>query len=528
MKKFKKALLLCLAVMIAVSAAGCGKGGETKIDTGSGEMPKTLSIYASLGPYTLKAGAKDYNDTLYFQLLEELTGCHIEWVHPAEGAGAEKFSLLIASGQLPDMMVTDWVGVSGGVKSFAEDEVIIPLKQLINDNMPSLKAYNDANPNVLKQYTADDGEVYYIPFIKGNAELKTYQGPQIRMDWLEKLGLEVPTNPDELYNVLKAFKEQDPNGNGKNDEIPMSGVMFTGGHGIGNLIWMFGSTMDIYMEDGKVKYGVMEDSFEEGLRYIVKLFSEGLIDIDYLLNDRSKMDNKFMNDRVGFIYSLQPGNFYKNMNDGTRKVLGIPYLANEGVKYNVFDSTFTDDVSPVSIAVTTANKNPSGSLKWLDTLYSEKGIEIMNYGKEGLTFEYVDGKPQLTDYIYNNPNGKSQQEMSGLCLGTYQANFPTQQTWDSYNQILSPWGRESIEIWGKSANCDGTIPASLSLSDEEMDIIAQTMSQIETYVSENINKIVIGSESIDALPKIRETIQKMGIDNVIKAYSSALERYNNK
>ena len=205
------------------------------------------------------------------------------------------------------------------------------------------------------------------------------------MDWLEKLGLDVPKTPEDLYNILKAFKEKDPNGNGENDEIPMSGVSFTGGHGIGNLIWMFGSTMDIYVEDGKVKYGVLEDKFEEGLRYIVKLFEEGLIDPDYLLNDRSKMDNKFMNNKVGFIYSLQPGNFYKNMNDGTRLVLGIPYLANEGVKNNVFDSTFTDDISPVSIAVTTANKNPSGSLKWLDTLYSEKGIEIMNYGKEGLT-----------------------------------------------------------------------------------------------------------------------------------------------
>ena len=174
MKKFKKALLLCMAAVLVISAVGCGNKGEVSFDAGSGEMPETLSIYASLGPYTLKAGAKDYNDTLQFQLLEELTGCHIEWVHPAEGAATEKFNLLIASGQLPDMMVTQWVGVAGGAKSFAEDDVIIPLKQLINDNMPSLKAYNEANPHVLKQYTADDGEIYYIPFVKGNAELKTY------------------------------------------------------------------------------------------------------------------------------------------------------------------------------------------------------------------------------------------------------------------------------------------------------------------------------------------------------------------
>ncbi len=529
MKNLKKVLLLCLVAVIAISAAGCKKKEKDVFDKGSGEMPEKLTIYGSVNPYALKAGAKDNNDILCFQLLEELTGCHVEWIHPAVGAEAEKFNLLIASGELPDMIVHGWRNIQGGAKMYAEDEVIIPLKDLIEEGMPNLSAYMKENPQVAKQFMDDDGEIYYIPFIRKDEELKVFQGPQIRQDWLEKLGLEMPTNPDELYNVLKAFKEQDPNGNGKKDEIPMSGVKFEDtSQSIDKLLWMFGTANGFYLEDGKVKYGVMEDSFEEGLKYITKLYKEGLIDPDYLLNDRDKMDNKFMNDKVGFVYSLQPGNYYKNMNDGTKKVVGVPHMAKDSVENNVFDTSYTEDVASTSIAITTSNKNPLGTLKWLDTLFSEEGIKIMNYGKEGLSYDMVDGKPKLNDYIFNNPNGKSQQEMCGLAIGVYQSNFPALQEWNYYQQILSPWGAESIDNWSKGANTDGIIPSSLSFTDEERETITQNMSQIKTYVSEKVNKIVIGNADISTLSEIRDRVKKMGIEDVIKIYDAALKRYNNR
>lgn len=532
MKKMRKLLLLVLALAMVVCSAGCGKQEEVVVE-GNGEIPETLSIYGAINSYALKAGAQDNNDTLYFQEMERLTGCHVEWVHPTAGASGEKFNLLIASGNLPDMMVAGWKNIQGGAKMYVEDEVIIPLKDLIKENMPNLTAYLEANPDVAKQFTDDDGEIYYIPFIRQDEELKIFQGPQIRQDWLEKLGLEVPKTPEELYEVLKAFKTQDPNGNGVADEIPMSGVKFEDtSQAIGNLLWAFGTTFGtangFYQKDGKITYGVLEPEFEEGVAYITKLFSEGLIDQDYLLNDRDKMDNKFMNDKVGFVYSLQPGNYYKNMNDNGRKVVGIPHLAKEGVVNNVFDNSYLDDVVATSIAVTTACKNPAGALKWLDHFFGGEGQMIMNYGKEGLSYEMVDGYPKLTDYIFNNPDGKSQQEISGLALGAYQSSFPTLQQWTYYEQILSPWGKESIENWSKGAGTDGLIPSGLSFTDEERDVVTQNMSQISTFVSEKVNKIVVGNADISELANVRESIKKMGIEEVIKIYSTALDRYNKR
>lgn len=528
MNVLKKTVIFATAAAMLTGMAGCGSE-SAKNGEGSGEIPKTLTIFGNMGSYTVKAGAKDNNDMLPFQLMEEETGCHVEWIHPASGAEDEKFNLIIASGNLPDMMVYKWGNVAGGAKMYMEDSVILSLGDMIDKYMPNLKAYNAENPEVKKQYTDDEGSVYYIPIIRKDPEMRVFRGPQIRKDWLDKLGLDVPQTPDELYEVLKAFKTRDPNGNGEADEIPMSGVKFENvAYGIGNLLWGFGTVNDFYLKDGKVTYGILEDEFVEGLDFIRKLYSDGLIDPDYLLNERDKMDNKVMNNRVGFVYSLQPGNYYNNMNDGTRKVVGIPHLAKNPGMNNVFDEIYIQDAMDVSIAVTTANKNPSGSLKWLDTFFGKKGVEYMNYGKEGLSFEWEDNYPKLSDsYIFHNPNGKSQQEMSGLTLGTYQTIFPTLQEWNYYEQLLSPWGKESIDAWSGSAHTDGILPR-LSFTSEESETIAQKMSQIETFTGEWANKIIVGNGTLDDFSAIREKVKSMGIDEVLEIYNNALVRYNGR
>ena len=127
MNKTKKIMIVLLVVAMAVTCIGCGAGNKpVSFDEGSGEIPETLTIYTSTSANSRAAGAEDNNDLLCFQAMEELTGCHVEWIHPPVGSGSEKFNLLIASGELPDMMVTSWARISGGAKSYADDGIIIP------------------------------------------------------------------------------------------------------------------------------------------------------------------------------------------------------------------------------------------------------------------------------------------------------------------------------------------------------------------------------------------------------------------
>ena len=526
MKRFKKEILLLLCAGILATAAGCSEKKEKVNTTGTGEIPESVKIFCGVGAHAARAGAETLNDLLPFQLIEKMTGCHVEWVVPSTGTLSEKFNMLIASGNWPDMIVYNWQNVQGGVQMYAEDEVIIPLTDLMEENMPSYTKYLNENPDMRKGVTYDDGQIYYAPFIRKDKELCVYLGPQIRRDWLDKLGLEAPTNPDELYEVLKAFKTGDPNGNGENDEIPMTGAAFANvNYGIGNLLWAFDTHWDFYVKDGKITYGIAEEEFEEGLRYIAKLYEEELIDKDFLILDRGKMNAKMMNDSAGFAFSFQPTLYQTNIDDGTRRVEGIAHLQNKNGVEKCYLPHYNNRLLGTGIVITTTNENPVGSAKWIDTFYSDEGTEIMNFGQEGLTYNWVDGYPKLTDYVLNNPE-KDRISMCALNLGAYESSFPTLQDWRYYEQTLGSWGVDAINTW-KTADSSGALPT-LLFTQEESGEIAQLMTQVSTYVSENINKMAIGAESIDKLPEVREKAMKMGLERVLEIYNDSYKRYLSK
>lgn len=524
----KKACLLLSAVMFICTTAGCGQKKEAAKYPSDGEIPKKLTIFANLGSHAKNAGAKSNNDITSFKLMEKKTGCHVEWTHPAAGAETEKFNLMIASGNLPDMIVYEWSTVPGGAKMYYEDDMILELGELIDKNMPNLKAFNTERPEVKKQYTNDDGKIYYIPFIRKDKELKVFLGPQIRKDWLLNLQLKEPKTTDELREVLRAFKTQDPNGNGKADEIPMSGIGFKSvTQGIGNLCWAFGTHYDFYIDGDSVKYGILEQSFTEALDYIRGLYEEGLIDKDFLLNDRSKMDAKVINNNVGFVYNYQPSNYYGTMNDGTRKIEGIEHLTGPHGDKKCYVPDYANDVTKMAAAITTANENPVGTAKWLDEFFGGKGLEYMNFGEEGKTFTWDNGYPRLTDNVLHNPDGKDTVGMLAKNISAYESQFPTLQDWRYYEQSLSPWGREAIDKWCNDTDISGILPP-LSFTAEENNTITQIMSQVDTYVEENINKIVVGNQAIESIDEIRTSIKKMGIDKVLKIYNDAYKRYKKR
>ncbi len=526
-KRSVKTIALLLGAVLTITAAGCGKKEEASTGAERNEkgFPKELSIFASAGGNARAAGAKDWNDVLGFQLLEEHTGTHVNWI--TEGMEANTFNLLIASGNLPDIMLGSWATVANGAKSYADDDIIYPLSDMMKENMPNLTALLEENPDMRKQFSDDEDEIYYIPYIRKDRELCVFFGPVIRKDWLDKLGLEIPTNTDELYEVLKAFRDKDPNGNGKKDEIPLGTIS-----SFGLMKYMFspfGTTDDFYLEDGKVKYGIMEDNFEEALKYVTKLFEEGLVDPDYLLDDRSKLDAKIFNDRIGFLNGYQPSKYQEKMDDGKRLLVGIPHLKGPNGEHKYFNSGYINQVTTAtSVAVTTQCKDPEGALKWLDQLYGEPGLTFMNFGKEGVTFDWVDGYPKIKDELRFNKEGKTRAETFGMNLPASESAFPLLQDWRSYEQYIDSWGTDAIKTWANSGvDLSGNLP-NLTFTAEESQVNTQVMSQVTTYVSEAINNIIIGNEKIEHFPEVQKKVKSLGIEKVIANYQAAYDRYKNK
>lgn len=521
-KIFVRFISLIVSMIVVLSVAGCG--GE-KVSNSSAKrnekgFPEELSVFCSAGGHSQAFGITDPNEILSFKLLEEHTGTHVTWT--GDPWSSEKFNLMIASGNMPDMVVFKWKTVPNGAKSYADDGVILPLKDLIEKNMPNLTAFLKENPSVAKEFTDDDGEIYYIPHIRKDRELSVFFGPQIRKDWLDKLGLEIPKTTDDLYTVLKAFKTQDPNGNGKNDEIPMGGSSAL--KGMDYLYGAFGTTNDFYIDGDKIKYGIMEDKFEEALKYLHKLFEEGLIDPDYLIDDRAKMDAKFVENKVGFVNSFQPSTYQDKMDDGERMVVGIPHLIGPFGDQKYFQSDYTKRTSAMCIAVTTACKDPEGALKWYDQFFGEPGVNYVNFGEEGTTYNWEDGYPKFTDSMLNNPEGITRREMFAKNILALEGPMPLLQDWRYYEQYINPWGVEAIKVWTESADVSGVLPE-LFFTQEELDENTQIMAQITTYADEKANSIIIGNEPIKNIESIRNKIKDLGIDKVIENYQAAYERY---
>lgn len=527
----RKRFLLCMALVFAAGTiSGCA-GGRNKysgVDS-DGEIPASLTIFSDVGINIPAAGGTDYNDCLTFQLLEEKTGCHVEWKVPASGAKAERFNMMMASGSLPDAIVYDWINAPGGAQAYIDDGIIVDITDYIDECMPNFSKILKENPEIKRDVVNDDGRIYTIPLIRIDKELGTYQGPVIREDWLNKLGLDIPKTPDELYNVLKAFKTQDPNGNGQADEIPMTGNKFSGSTGIEPLMWPFGTITGFYLKDDEVVYGPLMPEYKEALEYVVKLFSEGLIDQDYLLNTRSKVDAKFTGNISGFGFGFQPTTYYAPMNDGTRKVTGIGYLTGKDGKKYCFNEAYVQRASAVTaLAITNVNKNVAGTLKWLDELFGGEGMMFANYGKEGETYEIIDGKPVFSETITNNPNGKTQAEMIALTCAVRDGQFPMVTTWDYYKQTLAPWGIEAVETWQKDGADTSCIMPLVSRNAEETEIYANKITPIKTFVEEEVNKVITGKSSMNDWDSVAEKIKNMGIEEILEIQNAAYKRYKDR
>ncbi len=168
---------------------------------------KTFTYWTSLNE-SVGANYANLGDTPFAKAWMEQTGVNIEFQHPPTGQQEEQFSLLLADGNLPDMIEYHWMTYPGGPEKAINDGAIIPLNDVFEQYAPNLMAYLKANPEIDKMIKTDDGHYYEFPFIRGDEKLLQTIGLMVRQDWLQDLGLEVPTTIDEWHTVLTKFKEE--------------------------------------------------------------------------------------------------------------------------------------------------------------------------------------------------------------------------------------------------------------------------------------------------------------------------------
>lgn len=541
MLKKKRVIRTMMLVLLITIIAGCsgksagnpepakGTEGTDKV-VGSTEItyPKSLTYWVPLNG-NASATMQNMNGIAAYQELEKITGTKIEFQHAPAGQEVDAFNIMVSSGNLPDVIEYGWLHVSGGPDKAIADGTIIRLNELIEEHAPNLTKVLNENPEYKKLITTDDGNIYVFPFLRGDEYLLTFNGLIIRQDWLDKLKLQVPETIDEWYEVLKAIKTGDPNGNGKPDEIPLLldldlteiNQAFIGAWGI---------TTEFYQVDGQVKYGPIQPEFKSYLETMNKWYSEGLIDQDYAATDGTLKDAKVTNNQLGAFSGYTGsslGRFTELMikSNPDVKLVGAPNVVlnkGETPMLGQIDSPYNG----FGAAITKANKFSAETVKWLDYKYGEEGHMLFNFGVEGVSYEMKDGYPTYTEEVMKNPDGLSiTQAMAKYNLASYSGPMVQDRRYIEQYAAL-PQQKDAINTWMNAKN-DRWMPL-ISPTVEESTRYASIMNDVNTYYEEMVNKFIMGVEPISEFDKFVETIKGMGIEEAISIQQAGLDRFKKR
>ena len=492
----------------------------------------TLTYFTTMGAEQA-IHYKDYSQLPCYQLAMKKTGINVVFKHPplSSSAANDQFNLMIASRQLTDIIQWGWSGYSGGPQKALLDKVIIPLNDYIPKYAPNLKKYLDKNPELKRTVMTVNGDFYCFPILK-EEPIDAYYGPQVRKDWLTKLNIPIPETVDDWYKMLKAFKTKDPNGNGKADELPFSIL-----RGASNpraafdycnfLVGAWGIKTDFYQENGVVKYGPLSPNFKLFMQTLQKWWKEGLVDPDVLTMDRKVIEPKVLNNLIGAYLGLIGGQMgtYLMVKKGTDfDLVGVPYpTLKKGQIPELGQKEYP--YTGGGAAISTACKNIEAACKFLDWAYSKEGYLSFNFGVEGKSYTMKNGKPVYTNEILNNPQGLGAKEALakyGLILGP----FVQSREYSLQISFQLPQQKEASAVWGNVQNKKVLPQLTLFFTPEESKRLADIMNTVNTYYDEMFLKMMTGKvTNFDSFVK---TLKRMKIDEAIKIYQSAYDRYLKK
>lgn len=502
-------------------------GTQTPQTPASTPYPASITYWVSLNA---NAGAtmKSFNEIAAYKEVEKKTGTKVDFQHPPAGQEKDQFNLMLASGKLPDVIEYPWASAGKGPDSLIKENRIIRLNDLIDKHAPNLTKVLKDKPEFRKLITTDEGNIYVMPFLLGDELLGVVNGPVVRKDWLDKLNLKPPTTIPEWEKVLIAFRDGDPNGNGKKDEIPF---LYSLGDMDFNSIFVgaWGITSGFYHENGKVKYGPIEPQFKEYLALMAKWYKEGLIDKDYATTDGKLKDAKITNSQLGAFtgYAGSGVGRYIDLAKPTTPSFDLvgtqyPTLNGSGKAIGSYSFPF----SGVGAAITPSAKNPEQIVKWLDFKYGQEGHMLFNFGIEGQSYKMENGYPKYTDIIMNNPDKLPvAQAMAKFFLASFSGPFVQDKRYIEQFYV-KPQQSGAQKEWMKADHTKLMPPVTLTV--DESSKTASIMADVKTYRDEMINKFIMGAEPIENFDKYVNTIKGMKIEEAIKAQQAALDRYNKR
>jgi putative aldouronate transport system substrate-binding protein len=532
-----KRLILILLPLVLIGgvlfAGGSSQSGPSASATATpvGSYPVstnvTLTYWVQFNG-NVSANYTNLGETPYAKALQEKTGIKVTFLHPPSGGAGEQLNLMIADGtNMPDIIEWNWITFPGGPEKAIADGTILKLNDTLQRYAPNLTSLFSSNAEYNKYSKTDDGSYYAFPFIRGAEKLLYSYGLMIRKDWLDELGLTPPDTMDELYTVLKAFKER------KNCPSPFSidwGMherMFTTTFG-------FLKNWHIGAADGRACLGIIQPEYRLWMQTLAQWYREGLLDPDIVTVTGSQLDRKVTSGTVGATMGWVGANMgtwtqsARATNPGFTLIpLADPVLRRGDRR--VYAYTSPPYSGQDSAAITASSKNAEIAARLLDFGYTREGHNLMNFGVEGESFSMVNGRATYTPQIFNNPKGWSLgQSIGAYARSVYGGPFIQDERYVEQYFALPEQALALVNF---------VIPGALNYimppitpTQAESREVASIMSDISTYANEMMVRFILGTEPLNdaSWNNYLNTINRMNVDRAIAIQNAALDRYKRR
>jgi putative aldouronate transport system substrate-binding protein len=467
-------------------------------------------------------GSRDQNQTnwkdmFFFQKYAELTNINLDLQEvPAQGF-LEKKNLLFASDELPDIFIRANIIPTEFAMYGATSGQLIPLEPYLAQYAPNINRIIQENEAVRLSITAADGHIYVLPELDfsdtGGMGFKQW----INKEWLAALGRNIPATPQEFKDLLIAFRDRDPNGNGRADEIPLgireiSSIYVLGGSW--GLEHQMGDTINI--KDGKIHYWLKDDNFREYLVFLNELYREKLLWQNYYKADsRPEWRSNLANALFGAFY-MPYSDVFINVED---QFIGYPPL-----KGPHGDQIWADANNGVinigAFAVSSTCKYPEAALRWVDYFYSDEGSLFYRYGIAGETFSYDEkGLARINSDIINSPEGfMTALGKINLVPGGGGPNVITNQTDGIVASDLTKQVATDLAPY-----CPKVIYSKPTLSEIDQERVNAIVQDLNKYRDESVTRFILGEWGFDRWAEYCTTLERIGLSELEGIYQKAFD-----
>jgi putative aldouronate transport system substrate-binding protein len=543
MLKLKPAIVLCLFIGTLPMLNGCDpKEEKTAQDYALGEVRvNPAGVFPiTKEPTTLRVMVMDNNRVENFatneftKWLEEKTNIHIEWEVVPDKNAQQKLNIALASGDYPDVFLG--LGVKPVQQAlYGKDGVFLPMNHWIEQYGVETKPMLEQAPYVKEIITAPDGNIYSLPLVNECYHCTQSNKMWINQSWLTKLGLQVPTTTEAFEAVLQAFKEKDPNGNGKADELPLvSATNAPSGTIESFLMESFVESDGNYMfiKDGRIQVAYNQPGWKQGLMYLHSLYSKGLIAQQSFTQDRIQLRLLGENPSavlIGAIPAQNPTVFNTLEGNRWKDYVTVPPLRGPGgwrtAEYNPYRS-----VSPGSFIITDKAKNPEAAFRLADLLYSDEatfrgiiGRPEKEWTRASSTDMGMDGNPAVWKQLVNF--GKLQNahwSQTGPSFRT--SRWRLSQAIDPNNPLEDVLYRETKNNYEPYRLDVVKVVPPLFFTTEQAEELDTLTKSIEDYRNETVARSIIGDLNIEKeWDHYLQTLDKLNVKRYLQIYQEAYD-----